>query len=188
MKASTIVGKVTVSLFRERFISLAVATCGKHGKRESGDYAFWTAVLKIPVLVTSNGKTCSKVFGRSLAWMPAGDRFDRMNRGRVSDKNSWARSVYGMLWNKVLRQGRNIKYIRPSTRKEIGKWLYSHHDDACGFIAYRIGGKSMMVRKCKQAFSTSGAACRRRWYDARMLRANKGVLSREYIRYCQRRI
>ena len=123
----TQVGRYQVPVRRARFITLGVAKAGAHGKKEAGDYAFWTAVLK-EARYCDDGvghvRRCTKLTARALAWLPAGDRFYRMSvEMRTLD------SAYQLLWEGVLGQGSNIAYIRPATLKEVRRWSQAHLAD-----------------------------------------------------------
>mgnify|MGYP001577503063 FL=1 len=123
----TQVGAYQVPVKRARYLTLGTATGGAHGKKEAGDYAFWTAVLKEPRycdLNTGSLKRTTKVTARALAWLPAGDRFYRMSVEMVTID-----SAYRTLWEGVLGQGRNIAYIRPATVHEVRRWAMTHLDD-----------------------------------------------------------
>lgn len=118
----TKVGAFEVTVRRANFPALRHFSGGAHGRKEAGIFAFWTVVLK------RKGK--NRVWGRALATLPAGDRFDRMRREMRSDKSKEAREVYGRIWKKLLREGRAIRYIRPSTENEISRWMRGHQSDA----------------------------------------------------------
>lgn len=123
----TQVGKYQVPVKRARFLTLGVARGGAHGKKEAGDYAFWTAVLKEPRwcdLNTGSLKKVRKMTARALAWLPAGDRFYRMAVEMIT-----LDTAYRTLWEGILGQGANILYIRPATATEVHEWARTHLDD-----------------------------------------------------------
>jgi hypothetical protein len=113
-----------VPLKKMRYVSLLTFSGGAHGRKERGDYCFWTAVCKKPV----DGKR--KLTARALAYLPPGERFERIERDMQVAPSAEDRVVYRMLWHRLLREGANIKYIRPSTAKEIRGWLKTHPEDA----------------------------------------------------------
>ena len=61
--------------------------------------------------------------------LSAGDRFDRMEKERRQAKDPEARRSYQRFWTQYLKAGRNIKYIRPSTAKEVARWAKTHQSD-----------------------------------------------------------
>lgn len=83
-------------------------------------YAFWTAVFKKRI-----GKRW-RVWGRARVGLSAGDRFDRMGReSRAAYIPKEDRQEYKRMWENMGR-GANVKYVRPSTRAEVAKWLRTH--------------------------------------------------------------
>ena len=132
----TRVGKFKVPVRRHNFCTIVTMSGGEHGRRERGDFCFWTAVLAEPVRM--DGKLRKKIFGRAHVSLSAGDRFDRMKREM---KKSRAKETYAFFWNNLLRGGDNIKFIRPSTAGEVKMWLKTHEKDAKYFASALIGGK-----------------------------------------------
>ncbi len=93
---------------------------------KEGVFTFWTAMLKKPV----GGK--QKIWGRAVVGLTAGDRFDRMKiECRASYIPKEWHAEYKDWWNNKLKRGANVAYIRPSTSKEIARWLKTHPDDKC---------------------------------------------------------
>lgn len=118
------VGNHNVPLKKMRYVSLLTFFGGAHGRKERGDYCFWTAVLKERVA----GKR--KLTGRALAYLPPNERFERIALDMQVAPSAEDRKVYEMLWKRLLKKGANIKCIRPSTAKEIRNWLDTHPEDA----------------------------------------------------------
>jgi len=127
MKADTValVGKFQIPVVRAKFCTIVQFSAGVHGKRERGDYCFWTARLKKPAKGARAGKR--QLIGRAYAWLPPGDRFARMERESSGKTDA---SEYHYLWHSFLKRGQNIQYIRPSTRAEVQRWIDSHLSDA----------------------------------------------------------
>lgn len=87
---------------------------------KDGYYAFWTAVFKKKV-----GKRW-RVWGRAKVGLSAGDRFDRMKREcRASYIPKEDRPEYKKMWE-MMGRGSNIRFIRPSTKTELNKWMRLH--------------------------------------------------------------
>lgn len=83
-------------------------------------YVFWTAVWKRPV----NGKT--KLYGRAVVGLSAGDRFDRMRlESRAAHIPKEDRPIYAMYW-RAMQGGANVSHVRPSTTREINRWMRLH--------------------------------------------------------------
>lgn len=118
---TTKIGKVDVPVRDAHKPSLVWFDAGEHGKSfgERGMFAFWAAVLK-------NGK---KTWGRALVVLPIGDRMSRIERERRTAKTKEDRDIYARIW-KSLGGGKNVRYVRPCTSAEIGKWMKSHQTDA----------------------------------------------------------
>jgi hypothetical protein len=119
---TTKIGRCEVIVRRANFPSLRHFSGGAHGRKEAGIYSFWTVVLR------RKGK--NRVWGRALSTLPAGDRFDRMRREMLRDRSKENRAHYERIWKKFLKEGRAIRYIRPSTEAEIAKWMRGHKADA----------------------------------------------------------
>lgn len=89
---------------------------------KDGHYAFWTAVFKKRV-----GKRW-RVWGRAKVGLSAGDRFDRMKREcREAYIPKDDRPAYKSMWENMGR-GANVKYVRPTTEKELKRWMDEHPD------------------------------------------------------------
>lgn len=121
---TTKVGKFDVQVRNAHIPSLVWFDAGVHGKSfgERGMFCFWAAILK-------SGKR-RKIWGRALACLPAGDRFDRMKREQNTAKTAADRKVYRTFWADRMGKGGNIAYIRPCTDAEIKKWADMHMSDA----------------------------------------------------------
>ena len=135
----TQVGDYWVPVKQARYVSFACARSGAHGKKEAGDYLFWTAILKNPI--PAQPRTCRKVTARALAWLPPGDRFYRMSQELRIMPDMTERAAYGWLWNTVLAGGRNVALIRPATKHEVQGWLKTHQGDN-DFATFRFKGKA----------------------------------------------
>jgi hypothetical protein len=127
---------------RGNWATLVPFAAGAHGKKEAGVYAFWTAMLQQPVKL--DGKTRKRIFGRAKIGLSAGDRFDRMRLEMKTDRSAEDRRIYRKFWYLLLRKGANVRYVRPSTLKEVRAWMKSHQTDA-KHAARRIslGGKQV---------------------------------------------
>lgn len=91
---------------------------------EDGDFAFWTAVFKKKV-----GKRW-RVWGRARVGLSAGDRFDRMKREcRAAHIPKEDRPEYRRMWE-MLGRGANVKCVRPSTDREVKRWIDKHPEQA----------------------------------------------------------
>lgn len=86
-------------------------------KGKNGVFAFWTAVMK-------KGQR-KALWGRSQVGMDAGDRFDRMNRQSRGEVPKEDQAIYAQMWQ-MMKAGANVAYIRPSTEKELLRWLNGH--------------------------------------------------------------
>jgi hypothetical protein len=98
---------------------------------KAGMYCFWTAVLSV------KGK--NKIIGRAKVVMPPGDRFDRMLReakARYIPKAD--RPAYQQLWERM-GGGANVRYVRPSTSKEIERWMRAHENHRRFVCFQRVG-------------------------------------------------
>jgi hypothetical protein len=122
---------------RGHFASIVTFWSGEHGKKEQGDYAFWTAVLAEPVtfeIPADVGKprrttTMRRITGRAQVGYPAGDRFDRMKREMRTANSLSVRRAYRQMWVRAVAKGKNIRFIRPATWPEIARWLKVHDKD-----------------------------------------------------------
>ena len=130
------VGKYSIPVNKWRFPTVAIFMSGKHGKRERGSFAFWTSVLK------NRKYPKNRIIGRAYLSLNAGDRFDRINRERKYSKSIEDRKAYQKMWE-VMGAGKNIKYIRPSTEKEVKKWASSHKEDYKYVTNLIVNGKSV---------------------------------------------
>jgi hypothetical protein len=132
------VGKYQVPVVRAKFLTLVAFDGGEHGAGERGDFAFWTAVLKVPV---KNGKKLRRVItGRAYAYLSPGDRFDRMAKEMRSAKRADYRAAYRKFWETLIQRGDNIAYIRPATAAELRRWINAHNDDGDHIYRTLIGG------------------------------------------------
>lgn len=131
----TKIGNCVVAVKKANFPSIVSFRAGEHGKKERGDFHFWTAVFKKPI----GGK--KKIFGRAFAALPPGDRFDRMKIECKTAIPVEDRKIYRKYWSEYLMKGANIKYVRPSTLKEIKKWRKSHLSDEKHIFRLIINGK-----------------------------------------------
>lgn len=122
MNTTTIVGSYEITVRRASHPSVRFFISGAHGKKEAGLYAFWTVVL--------NRKGKNRVWGRALTSLQPGDRFDRMRTEMRTAKSKKARDAYRRIWKEIIKGGKLIRYIRPSTEKEIKLWMDGHKSDA----------------------------------------------------------
>lgn len=135
----TKVGKHDVSVRDAHQPSIVWFDAGVHGKSfgERGWFAFWTTVI-------GSGK--KKIWGRSLLCIPIGDRFTRMQKEQYTAKTKEDRKIYSDYWNVRLNRGKAVKYIRPSTTKEIEKWIQTHQSDAKFIKHIFVSGKYALIK------------------------------------------
>ncbi len=143
----TRVGKISVPVVDAEYATIATFKSGDLGRFERGDYLFWTAVLKKPYHWQGyDGKhkprTMKLILGRARTFLPPGDRFDRMRIEMKTDPLKADREIYRKWWYKLLREGANIKFIRPSTKREVGRWMKGHESDAKDLVRLIVNGKS----------------------------------------------
>lgn len=131
---------------RGHFATILKFSSGEHGKKEMGEFAFWTAVLKKKRRSKDRKRWIRRVTGRAQVGYSAGDRFDRTRFESKTARDQETRDAYHHLWYPVMGSGKNIAYIRPSTLREVRRWLAGHTKDA-PFRArsIRIGGKSVKL-------------------------------------------
>jgi len=144
---TTKVGKYTIPVRNAHHLTICSFGAGARGKKERGDYAFWTAVLS-KRFVKGKGKestSISQIFGRSHLLLSPGDRFDRMKREMRIARTKDDRAIYRMFWNDVLKKGGNIKYIRPCTLQEMNRWLETHEKDSVSLNIALIDGMSLDI-------------------------------------------
>lgn len=135
----TIVGTTFVELRSANFPTTVVFTAGEHGRGERGLWAFWTTMLKRPVRFKD--KLRRRIIGRAFAVLPPGERFTRMRSEAKTAPDPEERSHdYGM-WYRVLKQGHNVKYIRPSTPREVRLWANAHEADSKHMRSLQYGGE-----------------------------------------------
>jgi hypothetical protein len=128
------VGKFNIPIVNWRFPTIATFKSGQHGKRERGDFFFWTAVIK------NRKYPKNRIIGRAYALHNPGDRFDRMNKERLHASSKGDRKAYQKMWD-VIGGGKNLKHIRPATKKEVKRWADSHKSDAKYISRLSIAGK-----------------------------------------------
>jgi hypothetical protein len=117
---TTRIGRFVVPVRHANKVYLGFVTEGY----EFGWYAFWTAMFKQPVDRRRN------IIARARVGFAAGERFERIGRERTAAYiPPLHRKEYAQLW-KAMGAGRNIKYVRASTTREVGLWLGSHPRDA----------------------------------------------------------
>lgn len=118
-----------------------------------GEFAFWTAVLRRPVKMRrameigapTPVRTVRRITGRAQVGYPAGDRFDRMKREMLTGDRD-ERYAYRRMWVEAMEKGRNVGYIRPSTKREIRSWMRAHSGDARHALPrIRYAGKSQSL-------------------------------------------
>lgn len=119
MLTTTRVGRYTVKVRNPHHASIVRFSSGVHGKKERGDFLFWTAVRKDKRWTV----------GRAHWSLPAGDRFDRMKREMQNARTAEDRIAYARMW-KEMGGGKNIAYIRPATAAEVNRWIATHESDA----------------------------------------------------------
>jgi len=144
----TMVGKVSVPVVNAEYATIMTFRAGDLGQFERGDFLFWTAVLwKKYRWKGYEGKwkprTMGQILGRARAILPPGDRFDRMRIEMKTDPQKEARDIYGDWWHRLLRKGNNIKFIRPSTKSEVMRWLKGHKHDAKFVTRLLINGRDI---------------------------------------------
>jgi hypothetical protein len=129
------IGKYDIPVRNANFCSIGSFSAGAHGKKEKGDYCFWTAIFRKNV----DGKNA--LFGRSRAALPPTDRFDRMKKELVSAKSKSDRKIYKQFWMSLLKRGGNVKYVRPAKLSEVKRWLKSHKNDGKHLKKLLIAGR-----------------------------------------------
>jgi hypothetical protein len=108
---------------------------GEHGKKEAGDYLFWTAYGE-------DRFGDWKITGRSRISLPAPDRFTRMERERRLAKDAKDRRLYGKMYQRLT----SIGGIRAATYREVGSWISTHESDA-KFIRYPVTIRGKIYKK-----------------------------------------
>jgi len=146
----TLVGKVSVPVVNAEYATIVTFRSGDLGTFERGDFLFWTAVLKKKHIWTGytdiwKPRTIGLVLGRARAILPPGDRFDRMKHEMLTDPDANDRKIYREWWKKILGEGKNIKFIRPSTKREVGRWMKGHKSDAKFVTRLVVNGRGMKV-------------------------------------------
>ena len=115
----TRIGKYHVPIVKPKFPTIGTFAGGQHGRREGGEYLFWTVVLKRKI------RWCNRkrwwLTARARAILCPGERFNRMRIEARAAKSSEDRQAYRDLYDRMLGRGRNIKYVRPSTPCEDGR-------------------------------------------------------------------
>ena len=137
----TRVGWFQIPVVNAEHPSIATFSSGARGRHERGDFCFWTAVLKTPVRLSWARRAARKNFGRVRLGCSPGDRFDRMKHERKTSENPTDRAVYHAYWVVLLRRGRNVSFIRPSTLREIKLWKRTHASDWRYFKRLIMNGK-----------------------------------------------
>jgi hypothetical protein len=122
MDGLTKVGRLQVPVRRASHPTLWYFASGEHGRKEAGVYAFWTAVI--------SRRKPKGLIGRALAAEPPGDRFDRIRREMRTARSKADRAAYARHWRELLARGKAIRYVRPSTEREVRKWMKGHEKDA----------------------------------------------------------
>lgn len=92
---------------------------GVHGKREKGFYRFWT-------LIGLDDDGDFFIIGRARRSLDAGDRFARMSWERTAANPHSHRVIYRRLYKQAQR---GALYIRPSTKRDLDRWIDSHQKD-----------------------------------------------------------
>jgi hypothetical protein len=132
------IGKHAI-LIDGRFASIVQFSAGERGKKEAGIFAFWTAILKVPV--KGPERLVKKIIARAKVGLSGTERFDRMAREAILDRNAKNRKIYRFLYSYAMKSGSNVSHIRPSTEREMLKWLSSHKNDAKYALYKSVGGK-----------------------------------------------
>lgn len=142
MKADsyTKIGDFCIPVVKAKFATIVQFYGGEHGKREAGDFCFWTLRLKHTVAGERAGKRW--LIGRASVYLPPGERFCRIEREAT---NSRAALVYRYLWDKYLLRGANVEYIRPSTVAEVQRWFATHGKDKKYAYRVLVGGMSQKL-------------------------------------------
>ena len=148
----TRVGKISVPVVDAEYATIATFSKGDLGRFERGDYLFWTAVLKTKrpwkgYYGKWSWRKIQLVLGRARPVLSPGDRFDRMRIEMKTDPNKEDRAIYKKWWYEILDKGANIKFIRPSIKKEVQRWINGHLADAKFLKRLVIGGKEAKVTK-----------------------------------------
>lgn len=132
----TSVGGHCIPVVNAKFVTIVQFAGGEHGKREAGDFAFWTLRLKHQVA----GERAKKnwLIGRASVYLPPGERFCRI-QGEANGKR--AAKTYSYLWDTFIERGANIAYIRPSTLREVNRWFATHKSDADRSYRIILGGE-----------------------------------------------
>ena len=99
--------------------TVAVFSAGRMGKEEAGVYHFWTAIC-------IKKKQMPTVFGRALSKLDAGERFRRIGVEQKTASTASDRKAYSRMWQTLI----GVVCVRPSTVKEVTKWLDGHEEDA----------------------------------------------------------
>jgi hypothetical protein len=135
-----------VPLRGANYPSVVGFAAGEHGRGEGGLYHFWTAVLRRRVML--EGRMRWRVICRAQAVHPPGERFSRIGNEAKTEASPDDRKHNRCLWFDVLKRGRNIAYIRPSTLAEIKRWVTPHGADARhithGIVSRRYASAKMM--------------------------------------------
>jgi len=142
----TTVGIYNVPVVNAEYATIATFRKGDLGKFERGDFLFWTAVFKKEFSWrgyqgTDRVRKMKLILGRARAVLSPGDRFDRMRLEMRTDPNKEDRRIYKEWWFRVFKEGDNIKFIRPSTKREVYRWMEGHKSDAKDLVRLVIGGK-----------------------------------------------
>lgn len=131
--ASTHVGAFTIPVRQRDHPTLGIFSAGARGGHERGLYFFWTAVLRPPYV----GQR--RVTARARAMLAPGERFERFKREQRTARRSAAREANAWLWERVLRQGSAIRYIRPANEQEVAGWVRAHADDSRHLTGLQVG-------------------------------------------------
>lgn len=124
------IGKRTIPVVMGSGPTLLYFSAGVHGKKEAGWYRFWTCHGE-----DEYGEWA--VIGRARTRLDPGDRFARMAPHRTRKNPPAHQRVYARMFKLA---NRSALCIRPSTEREVARWVASHKKD-CAFLS-----KGMTIR------------------------------------------
>ncbi len=128
-KPFTRIGQSWLPIVNFRYPTIVTFGSGELGKSERGEFLFWTVMLKRKI--TWQGRKRWWLIARARAILYPGERFNRMRTEARTAGSIEDRKIYYDIYNRMLKRGQNVKYIRPSTAKELQRWMDSHINDAC---------------------------------------------------------
>jgi hypothetical protein len=119
----THIGRFPILVRRGTSPTEALFLTGARGRHERGIYRFWTAVLEHPH---------ETIIARARRALPPGERFQRffLDAWGLRDLDPVSADANECVWRDVLGYGRAVRYIRPSTAREVWRWVTGHRADA----------------------------------------------------------